>query len=214
MLALSLLAPRALRANELEDAARAFRARQYARAVALYRAAVADGDRTPATLYNLGTALIAADSLAAAAEPLERAAAAPDAELRFRALFNLGLAHLRQGLAAQGEEAEPALDAAIAAYKKALLLRSADADAKWNFELALRKKKSGGGGGGGGGGENQAPQQPSPSGTPSPAERPTPSLGQQRAEELLNSAARDERDVQGKKQRQNRASPPPGGKDW
>jgi len=214
LIALSVLAPRALRADGLEDAARAYRAKQYARAVALYRAAVSGGDRSPATLYNLGTALLAADSLAAAAEPLERAAAAPDAELRFRALFNLGLSHLRRGLAEQGEAAAPALDSAIAVYKKALLLRSADGDAKWNFELALRKKKSGGGGGGGGGGESQSSPQPDPSGPPSPAERPAPSLGQQRAEELLNSAARDERDVQGKKQRQNRASPPPGGKDW
>jgi Ca-activated chloride channel family protein len=39
-------------------------------------------------------------------------------------------------------------------------------------------------------------------------------LGEQQAEQLLNSAARDEREVQGKKQKQNRAEPPPGGKDW
>jgi hypothetical protein len=30
----------------------------------------------------------------------------------------------------------------------------------------------------------------------------------------LNAAARDERDVQGKKQKQNQPPPPPGGKDW
>ena len=47
-----------------------------------------------------------------------------------------------------------------------------------------------------------------------PVQRPQGGLGQQRAEELLNSAAREERDVQGKKQQQNRPEPPPGGKDW
>jgi Ca-activated chloride channel family protein len=92
-------------------------------------------------------------------------------------------------------------------------MRSADGDAKWNYELALRKKQSGGGGGGGGG-QDQSPAAPDPASSPSPAEQPSGGLGQQRAEDLLNSAARDERDVQGKKQKQNRAATPPGGKDW
>jgi Ca-activated chloride channel homolog len=210
--ALLTLTPRAARANDLEDAARLYRAKQYARAAALYRAAVAKGDQSPATLYNLGTALLAADSIASASEALERAATTPDPELRFRALFNLGLAHLRRGLAERGEAGRPALDAALAAYKKALLLRATDADAKWNYELALREKKSGGGGGGGS--NDNAPQAPQPSAPQAPAQQPSGSLGQQRAEELLNSAARDERDVQGKKQKQNRATPPPGGTDW
>ena len=34
------------------------------------------------------------------------------------------------------------------------------------------------------------------------------------AERLLNSAAREERDVQGRKQRQSRSERPPLGKDW
>jgi Ca-activated chloride channel family protein len=34
------------------------------------------------------------------------------------------------------------------------------------------------------------------------------------AEQLLASAAREERDVQAKRQRQTRVEPPPGGKDW
>jgi Ca-activated chloride channel family protein len=133
--------------------------------------------------------------------------------VRFRALFNLGLAQLRRGLAAQGEDAQPALDSALAVYRKALLMRSSHGDAKWNYELALRKKQSGGGGGGGGS-DNESPAQPDPAAAQSPSEQPSGGLGQQRAEELLNSAARDERDVQGKKQKQNRAATPPGGKDW
>ena len=212
-LLLCLSFPGVAEAVDLSEAARLYRAKQYAPAAALYRAAVNEGDRSPRTLYNLGTALLAADSLAPAIEALERAGSAPDEEVRYRALFNLGLAHLRRGLAAQGEEAQPSLDAAIAAYKKALLMRSAEGDAKWNYELALRKKQSGGGGGGGGG-RDQSPAAPDPASSPSQAEQPSGGLGQQRAEDLLNSAARDERDVQGKKQKQNRAATPPGGKDW
>ena len=207
----------AAHADDAVDAARAFRARQYARAAALYRRVVERGDRSPEALYNLGTALLAADSLRSAAEALERAASASkDADVRYRALFNLGLSHLRAGLRDSGQAAEPALDAALATYKKVLLARADDADAKWNYELALRKKKeqSGGGGGGGGGGQSPAPQ-PDPSAPQqSPAQRPQGGIGERRADELLNSAAREERDVQGKKQQQNRPEPPPGGKDW
>jgi Ca-activated chloride channel family protein len=77
-LVLTLLLPGVAAAVDLEEAARLYRARQYARAAAIYRAAVLDGDRSPRTLYNLGTALLAADSLAPAVEALERASAAPD----------------------------------------------------------------------------------------------------------------------------------------
>jgi Ca-activated chloride channel family protein len=161
-------------------------------------------------MYNLGTSLVAADSLDGAAEALGRVSDSRDPELRYRALFNLGLAHLKRGLAAPGGQAEEPLDSALAVYKKVLLLRSNDMDAKWNYELALRKKKSGGGGGGGGGaggggGSSQSPQSQAPQGG---------GLAQQQAEQLLGSAARDERDVQAKRQKQNRVEPPPGGKDW
>ena len=71
---------------------------QYARAAASYRAAIADGDQRPEMLYNLGTALVAADSMDRALEPLERATLAEREELRYRALFNLGLAQLKAGL--------------------------------------------------------------------------------------------------------------------
>lgn len=169
-----------------------------------------EGDRTAPTLYNYGTSLLAADSLTAAAEALERAAEARDAELRYRALFNLGLAHLVRGLALPAQQADEPLDAALAAYKKVLLLRSDDLDAKWNYELALRKKQQGGGGGGGGG-SGESSESPSPE---SQAPRPSGGLGERQAEQLLGSAAREERDVQAKRQRQSKAEPPPGGKDW
>jgi hypothetical protein len=44
--------------------------------------------------------------------------------------------------------------------------------------------------------------------------KPQPTLAQRQAEQLLGSAEREEREVQSKKQQQNRPEPPPGGKDW
>ena len=213
-LALVLAAPRPARAaDDVEDAAAAFRARQYARAAALYRKAVADGDRSPTTLYNLGTALLAADSLGAAVEPLERAATGGTGDVRFRALFNLGLAQLRRGTAAGGDSARTALDAALATYKQALLMRPADGDAKWNYELALQKKQQGGGGGGGGNDDKSESPDPTPQPKP-PTERPSGALSQQQAEQLLNSAASDEKAVQSKHQPKGQNTPPPGTRDW
>jgi Ca-activated chloride channel homolog len=214
---LLLVVPRPARAGDVEDGVAAYKARHYAEAVAYFRRALERGDRSPATLYNLGTAMLASDSLASAAEALERASLSRDPDVRFRSLFNLGLAHLRRGLAAKAArqpEADEALDAALAAYKKALLLRSADQDAKWNYELALRERKGGGGGGGGGGGESESPQQNEQSQQQAPRPRPAGGIGERQADQLLQSAAREERDVQQKKQRQNRTEPPSVGKDW
>jgi len=169
---------------------------------------ISKGDRSPGALYNYGTALLAEDSTASAAEVLERAAEKADPEIRYRARFNGGLAHLLRGRAAQGDSASAELKGALAVYKRVLLQRPTDLDAKWNYELALEKQKKGGGGGGGGGQSNAAP-------TPSQQEqKPQPTLAQRQAEQLLGSAEREERDVQSKKQKQNKPEPPPGGKDW
>jgi Ca-activated chloride channel homolog len=207
--AVALFGAGCARSTERAAGARAYQEGRFGEAAAAYRRAINAGDRSPATVYNFGTSLLATDSLADAAEALARAAPAPAAEVRYRALFNLGLAHLKRGLALEGNEAAAPLDSALAAYKQVLLLRHGDVDAKWNYELALRKKQSGGGGGGGSQSQSQAPSAPQ-------REEPQPSggLAQRQAEQLLGSAAREERDVQAKRQRQNRVEPPPGGKDW
>jgi Ca-activated chloride channel family protein len=173
-------------------------------AIAALRAMIKQGDSTSATRYNLGSALLGGDSLASAAELLDAVRRAADGEVRMRARFNAGLANLRIGRTPNTPESEQALAAARSAYRAYLAARPNDADAKWNYELALRQSPPQGGGGGGGGGDqpqSQAPQPQSQSG-----------LDQRQAEALLNSAAREERDVQGRKQRQGRT--PPKGKDW
>ena len=215
-LALAIAAPALVGAVGPKEAADHYRAERFREAVVEYRRVIAGGDRSEETLYNLGTALLAADSLASAIEVFERVAQSRNEEVKYRAGFNLGLAHLRQGLAAEGDAGVKALDAALAAYKDVLLMRSDDADAKWNYELALRKKQNSGGGGGGGGQDDPAPSNaPDPSATPeAPAPQPQGSLGQGQAEQILNAAERDEREVQEK--RRERAQPPKSrtGKDW
>jgi Ca-activated chloride channel homolog len=188
-----------------------------------YRDAVLHGDRSPRALYNYGTALLAADSIEGAVAALTTVTTTHDAELRYRALFNLGLAHLRRGLAtrrAEGDASQSDLDAALDAYKRVLLARPFDRDAVWNYELALRRKhaSSGGGGGGGGGGGAAAPSSTAQGHNPSTSPAPTPqsagALDPRQAQELLNSAAREERDVAAQSQKQNAAEEPPQGKDW
>jgi len=207
------------------DASAAYKAKDYRRAANLFAATIREGDRTPGALYNYGTALIGADSLAAAAEVLERSVEKADPEVRYRGRFNKGLTHLLRGLPSKdsasagvaaataagvpNDSASAQLKLALADYKRVLIQRPTDLDAKWNYELALEKEKQGGGGGGGGGGQANAKDAPAKQ-----EPKPQPTLAQRQAEQLLGSAEREEREVQSKKQKQNKPEPPPGGKDW
>jgi Ca-activated chloride channel homolog len=193
--------------KEAVDATAAYRKKDYQRAATLF-AQVARAEKSPGALYNYGTALVAVESLPAAAEILDRAAERADSLVRYRARFNSGYTHLVRGLAASADSARPELDQALAGYKKVLIQLPTDPDAKWNYELALQKQKSGGGGGGGGG-QSDASKSPAKN-----EPKPQPTLAQRQAEQLLGSAEREEREVQSKKQQNNRPEPPPGGKDW
>jgi tetratricopeptide (TPR) repeat protein len=163
------------------------------------------GDRRPIVLYNLGTALLAADSLDAAVDALERASFAPDPELRRRSLYNLGLAYLKRGMRGDGDARSNALRSARRSFRTVLLETPGDKDAQWNYELSLRAPQGGGGGGGA-----APPQQ-------GPQQRPTEPQGQmsrQQAEALLDAASREERETQAKRQRGARAPRVRGEKDW
>jgi Ca-activated chloride channel family protein len=186
----------------LERALEEHRAGRLLPAIRAYRAVVADGDRRPIVLYDLGTALLAADSLDAAIETLERATYAGDAELRTRARYNLGLAFLKRGMRLDGEGRTTALEGARRAFRNVLLERPGDRDAQWNYELALRAPTGGGGGGGGG------PPPPVP-----PPPQPNAPMSQQQAEALLDAAAREERETQARRQRGNQPATA-GRRDW
>lgn len=201
----------ALPGSQARRGADQFTGGQYARSAASFRSAIAEGDQRPEMLYNLGTALVAADSMDRSLEPLERATLAEGGgeDLRYRALFNLGLAQLKIGRAgADGADStRRALMTAVELYKRVLLMRPGNFDAQWNYELAqteLDKQSSGG----------ASQQQSDPDPQPEPREPPSPSLGRDQAEQLLSSAARDEQAVQGRKQRESRPTAPRRGKDW
>ncbi len=195
----------------LLDALLALRSRRRISAAAIVAAgtlaACAPNSKVDLLAYNRGTTLLAHDSLAAAVPVLD-SVEGRHGPLAFNAAFNSGWAYLVTGRKLHGDTAAAPLDSALAHYRRALTLAPNDSDAKWNYELALRVHQSssgGGGGGAGGGGGGQAPQ-PKPSGGGG--------LGTQQAEAVLNNAAREEQDVQGRKQQKNVPQPPPRGKDW
>lgn len=179
------------------DPARTLAAGDTVAALARYRARVAAGDSAPAARYNVGTALLFADSAPAGITLLEEVRRDAEGEVLARAQYNEGTALLRvAGEAPRGSERLLARSRAqLRAY---LTTHPDDADAVWNYELTLRRGAMGGGGSGG-----DAPTQ----GGPQP-------LDAAQSDALLRSAARDERDVQARRARTTRPQPPRGGKDW
>lgn len=214
LLVLALGIPRAAHAEGPggpgADGDRLYQAGKYKEAAAAYEQALRNGKQSARLEYNLGTALLAAGQRDEAMTALEHAAQiADDADLRYRALFNLGLGYLQRARSSAGQDASQAYMSALDAYRKALRLKPNELDAKWNYELANKNKK---GGGGGGGAQNQ--QRPQQGSATKPSPHPNAGIDKQQAEQLLNSAEREERDVQARKQKENQPSPPPGGKDW
>src|SRR2546426_1140128 len=129
------------------------------RARVAYLAELAGRRKEDAAWYNAGTAALADSDAETARASLAHAAASLDPDLRFRALYNLGLLALQQ---ADDDTAgrDTHLADAERAYREALLLRPRDRAAKWNLELAVRHRgssqnkapPSGGGGSGPSGG--------------------------------------------------------------
>ena len=129
---------------------------------------------------------------------LAEAAKSLDPDLRYRALYNLGLVGL---LAAQADTTarDELLDDAADRLRQALLLQPSSARAKWNLELAERRRpppppQGGGGGGGrlrraGDAASNRA------------RHRPSQGLTQSQAEQILNSMDRRERETRAEQQR-------------
>ncbi|MHB1311216.1 MAG: vWA domain-containing protein [Gemmatimonadaceae bacterium] len=203
---LLLLVPAAARAQSSADRALAeFKAGRVAEAVRWYREAVSRGDRSPRTLYNFGTVLLAADSLDGAVDALERAGFGATPRLRDRALFNLGLAQYRRARGADATERAPYVQAALAAYRELLLAHPDDADARWNYELALRLRQAKPPSSGGGARDDPQSQ---------PQQRDQSQMSKQQAEQLLDAASRDERDTQSRRRKVPQRDRPPGGKDW
>ena len=207
-----LLGAGAATAQRPTPGSRALAAGDPAKAAAAFLEEAARGSARDTAFYNAGTAALESGRLDVAKGALTEAAKSLDPDLRYRALYNLGLVDL---LAAEADTSrgEELLADAIDRLRQALLLQPASQRAKWNLELAERRKPppppAGGGGGGApqGGGGSQSPQ-------PSPAESRSQGLSQSQAEQILNSMERRERETRMDQQRRLQSGAGGGVKDW
>ena len=92
-------------------------------------------DSSARLAFDAGAALYRLERYDEAVAAFRQAARAP--EIRQQSLYNLGNALVRAAEERPGESA-PLLDA-VAAYEEALRLAPADAETRWNLEIALRR---------------------------------------------------------------------------
>jgi Ca-activated chloride channel family protein len=172
--------------------------------------------------YNTGTAALAAGDPALARASLARAAASLDPDLRFRALYNLGLLALLEARS-DTTNRETHLADAERAYREALLLQPHHIRAKWNLELVSRMRR-------GGGQANKPPPNPPP--PPSPnnggggagagAQQPPPGqagnsgggMSESQADQVLRSIGQEELRTRKDRTGRSRRAAAAGMKDW
>jgi len=193
-------------------ASRAWDARDTLAARAAYLAALAGRRNVDTAWYNVGTAALAAGDWESAQQGLSRAASSFDPEIRFRALYNLGLLDFRLAkLDSVNRDAH--LGDAEKAYREALLIKPHHPAAKWNLELATRRR------GGNGGANNPSPQ----GGGGSSSQNPAPNgagRGQDRAlstgqaDEILRSIGQEELKARRDKNGRVKRAGEPDLKDW
>ena len=157
-----------------------------------------------------GTAALAAGDLPAARAALSTAARSLDPDLRFRALYNLGLAGLLESRA-DSTRRDELLAESVQHLREALLLRPDRLDAKWNLALASRR---------------QSPPPPNPRGgggatppaqgggdDPDAVTRPG-ALSRAEAERILASVEQAERGVREDQVRRRRGLTARTARDW
>ncbi len=177
----------------------------YQAAATAYLEQVAAGRGGDTTLFNLGTAALAAGDTALARRALEQVAESLEPELRFRALYNLGLLRLRLAEADSGNAAVH-LQASRRHYREALMLRPRHRAAKWNLELVVRRTP-----------ESGAQGPPPPSGSespPPPEESPPEGLSAAQAQQILNSMAEEERRTRYRQSQSRQVRETRGRKEW
>jgi tetratricopeptide (TPR) repeat protein len=171
----------------------------------------------PVDWFNLGAALLLSGDWEGAVEPLQRAIDTDDEALERSATYDLALARALAGRPPElggellFEERKPLLEQAWDGFRWVLRENPAAEDARWNLELVGRwleqeeDPQDDGGGGGGGGASANADQSESPS---------TRELSAQEALDLLERAAEEERDVQGRRLERNRSRDPVVERNW
>jgi Ca-activated chloride channel family protein len=191
-----------------------------AQAALAYLAELAVRQDDDTAWYNAGTAALAAGDADAARASLARAAASLDPDVRFRALYNLGLLALGQARRDSGSRDAHLADAERA-YREALLLKPRHLPAKWNLELVRRMRGSGA--------SRQNPQTPPPprsSGDAPPDQRgsgaanaqgqggPSGGLSEAQADQVLRSIGQEELRTRRDRTGRNRRAVAAGVKDW
>jgi Ca-activated chloride channel family protein len=218
-----VLAPAAHAQRPRSAAEKAWDQRDPARATAAYLAELKQRQDDDTAWYNAGTAALAAGDAEVARASLARAAASLDPDLRFRALFNLGLLALLQARSDSANR-EPHLADAERAYREALLLNPSHIRAKWNLELVTRMRGGGGrsnqpnpppppspgngGAGGAGGGAGQQDQPRGEGGTSGGG------LSESQADQVLRSIGQEELRTRRDRTGRTRRATPAGVKDW
>lgn len=155
--------------------------------------------------FNAGTSALAAGDLDGARDALERAAASLDPGLRYKALYNLGVASLQQARqnAAVREERE---SEATSRFRQALLIAPGAREAKWNLELLVRRRPP------------SPPQQSAsaqrPSGGPQDQPAPSSGLSQSEADAILSAVAQNETATRTNVLRRQRLRTSATTKDW
>ena len=204
-------------AQRPDPGTRAMTAGDPARAAAEFLKEAGSGTARDTAFYNAGTAALEAGRYDVARGALEQAAKSLDPDLRYRALYNLGLVNL---LASRADTAktDELLGQAADRLREALRLQPSSARAKWNLELAERRQpppppNNSGGGGGGGGKPPSSGGQPQPP-PPAAAEQPSNGLSQSQAEQILSSMERRERETREEQQRRMHGASAAGVKDW
>jgi hypothetical protein len=171
----------------------------------------------PRDWYNLGVGLLLSGDWEGALEPTQRALDTDDEGLERAATYNLALARALAGRPPElgGEfafdERRPLLEQAWDGFRWVLTQNPEAEDARWNLELVARwleqedAPQDDGGGGGGGGGADSADQSNTPS---------TRELSAAEALDLLDVAAQQEQDVQGRRLERNRSRDPVVERNW
>ena len=183
-------------------------------AAAGYLAELKVHDDDDTAWYNTGTAALAAGDVALAKTSLAHASASLDPELRFRALYNLGLLGLLEAKS-DSTNREAHLANAERAYREALLLKPNHVRAKWNLELVNRMR--------GGGAQNKPNPPPPPSPGGGGAQQPPPPQGagggggamsESQADQVLRSIGQEELQTRRDRAGRTRRAAPAGVKDW
>ena len=195
------------------------------RAAEAYWAELTGRRRDDTAWFNVGTAALEAGDARLARPALARAAASLDPDVRFRALYNLGLLALRQA-GADSANRDAHLADARRVYREALLLKPRHLPSKWNLELAIRRQGGGGGGGtsdtskappagSAGGGGTPPGEGGDGGGSPQEAEPPgTGTLTQAQADEILRSIGQEELRTRRDRIGRTRRGVAGGVKDW